>query len=139
LSVSERQQANVVDLRLDVCGIFKVRLCANLQLHTINRLPDVVLGLATSLDIAVDTVVVARGVLLEAVACKESDGVLGGAEAETSSVAGDLSLGDIVGSLSTEEEAVMAENGISGEGGALENVMSDMCKVIGVVTKIRTR
>ena len=121
LGVSKRQKTDVVDLRLNERRRVKVRLRANLKLHTICSLPGIVLCLATSLDVTADAVVVARGVFLEAVASNEGDGVLRSAEAETSCVAGDLGLGDVVGGFSTEEEAVMAENGISGEGGALEN------------------
>lgn len=47
------------------------------------------------------------------------DSVFRGIVADGSSVAGDVALGDIVGSLSTNEETVTAKNSVSGEGRAL--------------------
>ena len=49
----------------------------------------------------------------------EGDGVLGRAEANGCGVAGDLALGDVVGSLSAKKEAVAANDGVRGEGRAL--------------------
>lgn len=50
----------------------------------------------------------------------EGNGVLGSTVAEGSSVTGNLSVSNIVRSFSTEEETVTTENGISGEGRALQ-------------------
>lgn len=49
----------------------------------------------------------------------EGDGVLGGREADGTGVAGDGAREDIVRSLGTDQEAVPADNGVGGEGGAL--------------------
>ncbi len=49
----------------------------------------------------------------------EGDSVFWCAEADSSVVPGDLSLSDIVRSLSTKKETITANNGICGEGWAL--------------------
>lgn len=49
----------------------------------------------------------------------DGNGVLGGVEADSGGVAGDLAFGDVVGGLSTDEETVTAEDSIGSEGGAL--------------------
>ena len=76
-------------------------------------------GLCAGLDVRVDAVVVARGEGGEVAEAVEGDSVLGGAETSSSGVTGHLALLDIVGRLSTKEEAVTAEDGVSSEGGSL--------------------
>ena len=51
----------------------------------------------------------------------EGDGVFRSAEANGRGVAGDLALSDVVRSLTTKEESVAADDGISGEGRALQS------------------
>ena len=49
----------------------------------------------------------------------ESDGILGRGEAGSGGVLSDTALGDVVGSLRANEEAVTAHHGVGGESGAL--------------------
>ena len=63
--------------------------------------------------------VVARSEGRQVAETMESDSVLGRAEADSTGVAGNLAFGDVVRGLSTDEETIAAENGISGEGRAL--------------------
>lgn len=53
----------------------------------------------------------------------EGNGVLWGRVADSTSVTGDLALGDVVRSLSTDEETVTAEDGVSGESGTLNDAI----------------
>ena len=96
-----------------------LRLSANLKLNAVSCFAGIVLCTTTGLNTAAYTMVVTCAVLLEAVTSKKSDGVFRGAEAKTSSITGDLSFGDIICSLATEEEAIMAEDSVSSEDWAL--------------------
>jgi hypothetical protein len=64
-------------------------------------------------------VVVAGSEGAEVAETVEGDGVLGGREADGTSVAGDSAREDVVRGLGTDQEAVPADNGVGGEGGAL--------------------
>lgn len=79
----------------------------------------VVDGLRTRLDVGGDAVVVAGGEGAQVPESMDGDGVLWGGVTDGAGVAGDLALGDVVGSLGTDQETVTAENGVSGEGRAL--------------------
>jgi hypothetical protein len=63
--------------------------------------------------------VVARGEGVEVAETVEGDGILRGRVADGRSVAGDATLGDIVGSLRTGEEAITANDSVRSEGRAL--------------------
>lgn len=63
--------------------------------------------------------VVAGSVGREVAKTVDGDSVLGSAEAQSSGISGDLARGHVVGGLSTEEETITANNGVSSEGGAL--------------------
>jgi hypothetical protein len=65
-------------------------------------------------------VVVARGEGVEVIETVNGQGVLRGIIAESSGVAGNFALGNIVGSLGTKEEAITTEDGVCGEGGTLD-------------------
>lgn len=54
----------------------------------------------------------------------DGDSVLGCAEADSSGITGDLALSDVVGSLSTKEETITADDGVSSESGSLKRVMN---------------
>ena len=79
-------------------------------------------SLGTSLGLAVDLVVVAGGEDTQVARGSDSGRVLGSDEADSSAVAGDGSLLDIVASLGTSEEALVADDGIDVGSGALEEV-----------------
>ena len=64
--------------------------------------------------------VVARGEEVEVVETLYGNRVLRRAEANRCGVACYLALGDVVRRLRAEQEAVTAENGVRGEGGALQ-------------------
>ena len=83
----------------------------------------VVDGLGAGLDVRGDAVVVASGEGGQITETVEGDGVLWGGVADGTGVAGDLALGDVVRGLSTDEETVTAENGVSGESGALNDAI----------------
>lgn len=87
---------------------------------TLGRL-GVIDGLGTSLNVGVDSVVVRGGEGVEVIDAVNGDSVFGCVVANGGGVAGDLASGNVVGGLSTEEESVTAENGVSGEGRALES------------------
>ena len=64
--------------------------------------------------------VVARGEGVEVVEAMNSQGILRGIIANSSGVAGNFSLGDVVGSLGTKEEAITTEDGVCSESGTLD-------------------
>ncbi|KAI3482094.1 hypothetical protein L1887_55225 [Cichorium endivia] len=105
LGVAEAEDTRVVDLGLHEGGRCRV-----------------VRGTGTGLGVGVDTVVVAGRVGRQVAEAVEGDGVVGGVEAGAEVVAAQLALLDVVAGLSTGEEAVAAEDGVGGEGGALEEV-----------------
>lgn len=118
LGVAEDEDTGVVDLGLDEGGVVKVGLGTDLEGDTAGGRLGVVDGLGASLDVLRDLVVV-RGREGREVEAVERDGVLGGREADGTGVAGDRAGLDVVRSLGTDKEAVVADNGVSGEGGAL--------------------
>ena len=79
-------------------------------------------GLGTGLDLAVDLVVVAGSEDAEVVGSSDGRGVGRGGEADGSAVAGDGGLLDVVASLGTGEEALVADDGVDVGGGALQEV-----------------
>lgn len=95
------------------------RFATNFECYTILRLVGVVDGTGTSFDITANAVVVACGEARELVRCKEGNGVFRRAEAKTSRVAGYKTGADVVLRFCAEEEAVAAEDSISGESRAL--------------------
>ena len=97
-----------------------LRLGADLEVHVLGGALGVVGSLGARLDVRGDAVVVRGREEVEVVETLEGDGVLGRAEADGGSVASDLALGDVVGRLRTEQEAVAANHGVRGESGALE-------------------
>ena len=117
---TEADNTSVVDLGLDEGGTVEVDLSADLEADTTSGGLGVVDGLGTSLDVAVDALVVRGGEDLEVVEGVDGNRILGRVEADSGGVAGDLAFGDVVGGLSTNEETVTAENSIGSEGGALQ-------------------
>jgi hypothetical protein len=97
-----------------------LRLGANLEVDVLGRRLGIVGGLGASLDVGRDAVVVARREQVEVVQALERDGVLGRAEADSGGITGHLTLSDVVRRLSTKEEAITADDGVSGKGRALE-------------------
>lgn len=79
-------------------------------------------SLGTSLDLAVDLVVVRGSEDAQVVSGSDSSAVLRGGEANSSAVAGEGSPVDIIASGGTGEEALVADDGIDVGGGALEEV-----------------
>ncbi len=85
---------------------------------TMGRL-GVVESLGTSLGIAVDTVVVAGSVCVHVVKGLKGDSVFGRVVTDGSSVTADVTVSDVVRSLSTEEETITTNDSIGSEDGAL--------------------
>lgn len=79
-------------------------------------------SLGTGLNLGVHAVVVAGGEQRQVVAGGDGSGVLWNAVADGSGVLGDGSLGDIVATLSTDQEALVAENGVEVGSGAVQQV-----------------
>jgi hypothetical protein len=96
-------------------------LGGNLEANSVagGRVPG---GLGTGLNLSVDAVVVAGGEEGQVVAGGDGSGVLGNTVADGSGVLGDGGLVDVVATLSTDEEALVAENGIEVSGGAVQEV-----------------
>ena len=96
-----------------------LRLGTDFECNTASSGLGVVDSLGTSLNVPADFVIVAGGEGLEVVETVKGNSVFGGVVAEGSSVAGDVAFSHIVGSLSTNKEAIATEDGVGGEGGAL--------------------
>ena len=97
------------------------RLSADLESNTLSRCLRVVDGLRTSLYISTDPVIVARSKSVEVVETVNSHGVLRSIVTDSSGISSDLALGDVICGLSAKQEAVTAEDGVSGEGRALRS------------------
>jgi len=140
LGVAEDKDTSVVDLGLDKGGVVKVSLGTDLERDTAGGRLGVVDGLGAGLDVLRDLVVVRGREGREVAETVEGDGVLGGGVAEGSGVAGEGTGLDVVRGLGTDEEAVVADNGVSGEGRTLERVS---CKLLsdvpGDVTRVEGR
>lgn len=89
----------------------------------------VVNGLGTSLDVLGNLVVVRGGEGGEVTETVKGDGVLGGREADGTSVSGDGAGEDIVRSLGTNKETVTTDNGVSGEGGPLQGALASLLMI----------
>ena len=122
LGVAEAEDTRVVDLGLDEGGVVKVSLGSDLDGDTVEGRLGVVDGLGTGLDVLGHLVVVAGAEGGEVAQTVEGHGVLRGGEANGSGVSGDGTGGAIVRGLGTDKEAVTADDGVGGEGGALEEV-----------------
>lgn len=120
LGVAEDKNTRVVDLGLDEGGVVKVSLGTDLERDGADGRLGVVDSLGAGLNVLGDLVVVRGGEGGEVAEAVEGDGVLGSGEAEGSGVAGDGTGLDVVRSLGTDKETVVADNGVSGEGGALK-------------------
>jgi hypothetical protein len=96
-----------------------VRFGANLQYDTRGGGLGVIYGFRTSLYIRAHTMVVARSEGLEVGEKMASDGILRRGETGGGGVLVDTGLGDIIGSLRAEKEAITANHGIGGECGTL--------------------
>jgi hypothetical protein len=125
LGVSETENTSVVDLGLDKGIAIEVKLGTDLEsdggLGALLSLgiPD---GLSTSLEIRVDAVVVRGREDLERVLSVEGNRVLGSSVTGGGGEAGDLGGTDIVSDISSDQETIAANNDITGEGGALEEI-----------------
>ena len=105
------------DMKIKING--NLRFGANLESNAGRSCLGVVYGLGTSFDIRAHTVVVARGKGAQVGETVERDGVLGCGEADRGRVLGDTALGDVVGSLRTDEEAITPQHSVGGKSGAL--------------------
>lgn len=156
LGVAESDNTRVVDLRLEEGGVVKVavvgkiasteehlqrdelvhsRLGTDLEGNTRGGSLGVVDGFGTSLDVTVDAVVVAGREGAQVVESVNGDGVFRCAESDGRCVAGNLALGDVVGSLSSNEEPVTSNNGVGGEGGSLRQEKNENVSATGMVVE----
>lgn len=90
-------------------------------------------SLGTGLNLSVDTVVVAGGEDAQVVAGGDGSGVLGNAVANGRGVLGDGGLLDVVATLSTDEETLMAQDSVEVGGGAVEQVEESTGVQVGLL------
>ena len=95
------------------------RLNTNFQSDTTVGGFGVVNGFGAGLHVSINTMVVAGAEGVQVVQPMEGDGVFRSTVADSGGVAGHVAFGDIVCSLSTNEETVTAENSVSSESRAL--------------------
>lgn len=95
------------------------RLGADFKGNATSRRLGVIDSLGTSFNVTAHTVVVGGRVGRQIAQSVQSNGVLRSGEPESSSIASDLARRHIVGSLSTEKEAITSNNGIGREGRSL--------------------
>lgn len=90
-------------------------------------------GLSTSLNLSVDAVVVAGGEDGQVVGSGDGSRVLGNAVADGSGVLGDGGLLDVIATLSTDKEALVAENSVEVGGGAVEEIEESTSVHVGLL------
>lgn len=122
LGVAKAEDTGVVDLGLHKGSVVKVGLGTNLKVDVRVGALGVVGGTSTGLGVSIDAVVVAGRVGREVAETVEGDGVVGGVEASTEVVSAQFTLLDVVRSLGTGKETIAAKDGVSSEGGTLEEV-----------------
>lgn len=122
LRVTQDEKSGVVDLGLDEGGRVEVGLGSDLEVHASDGRLGVVDGLGTGLDLRGDAVVVRRREDGEVAEGVDGGSVLRSGVANGTSVAGDGTSLDVVGRLSSNEEAVTGGNSVSSERGSLEEV-----------------
>lgn len=110
----------VKKIKIYIDATYKVGLGTDLKGDIASGGLGVVNSLGTSLDVLGNLVVVRGGEGGEVTETVKGDGVLGGREANGTSVSGDGAGEDIVRSLGTYKETVTADNGVGGESGALK-------------------
>ena len=112
------------------------RLRANLERDAALGRLRVVDGLGAGLDVLGDAVVVGRVEGVELVQAVERDGVVGVRVAERGGPLGDRAVRDVVRGLGADEEAVAADDGVSGDGRALRdaNARSVGCRSSALFT-----
>lgn len=89
-----------------------VRLGTNLKVDTGGGSLGIVDSLGTGLDVGAHTVVVASGKSRSITQAMDGDGVIRSAEANSTGVTGEATIGDVVSSLGTNEESVATEDGV---------------------------
>ncbi|GAO49076.1 hypothetical protein G7K_3235-t1 [Saitoella complicata NRRL Y-17804] len=122
LSVGKTSNTRVVDLGLNGGERVQNVLSTNFEGNSRRRLLGSPGSATTSLDEGVDLVVVRSLEDGEVVQSLDTDGVVDGGVTGTGSVAGDTARLDVVTDLSTSQETIVANNGISLEGRTLEDV-----------------
>lgn len=98
-----------------------LRLGTNFESNTRSGSLGVIDSLGTSLNIRADAVVVAGGEGVQVVETVEGDGVFRSVVTKGSRVTGDLAFSKVVGSLSSDEEAITTENSVSSKGRTLQS------------------
>lgn len=129
LGVTEAQDTRVVDLGLDERGVVEVGLGADLEVDLTGRAAGVVDGLGTSLDVLGDLVVVRSRVSRKVTQGVQGDGVVWGRVTDGGRVTGDGTSEDVVGGLTTDEEALTTDDGVGGESGALREKRKKSARV----------
>lgn len=120
LGVAEDKETGRVDLGLDEGGGVEVVLGSNLEVDLADGRLGVVDGPGSSLCREVNSVVVRGREGAEVAEGMDGGRVLGGGVADGGGVLGDGTGELVVGGLSSDEEAVSGDNGVSGDGGSLK-------------------
>jgi hypothetical protein len=133
-SLTKGENTGVVDFGLDECSLVEVtvqRDCVNVQdlgvksgcirlytdfkVNTGGGSLGVVDGLGASLDIGAHTVVIAGSERRRVTQAVDSDGIVWGAEANSTRVTREATLSDVVRCLGTKEESITTEDGVGSE------------------------
>lgn len=123
LIVGKRSNPLVVNFGLHERSRVELVLGCNFQTDTAS-IPSLGIpcGFRTSLDLRVDLVVVAGREDIEVIGRGDGCSVFGDGVPDCSRVAGDTTINNVVANFCTSEETVVAEDNITAEGGALEEV-----------------
>ena len=92
-----------------------VRFGTNLEINTGGGSLGIIDSLGTSFDIGAHTVVITGSESRSITQAVDGDGVVGSAEADSTGVTGEATLGDIVGCISTDKESITTKDSVGGE------------------------
>jgi len=122
LRVPETQKSNIIDLRLHKGGRIEVCFGRDFKSDAVGGILRIIDGLSTRLDIWTDAMIVAGGENLAIVQSVECDSIFRGIETKGSRIARNPPLSHVVRGLPSKQESIAANDGVSGEGGALEYI-----------------
>jgi len=92
-----------------------VHLGADFEIHAVGRRGRVVDGLCAGLNVSVDAVVVRSREEAHVAEAVDGDSIVWGAVAESSGIAGDCAIVDIVVGLGTQKDTVTGKDNVAGD------------------------
>ena len=102
-----------------------IRFNTNFEVDTGGGGLGIIDSLGTSLDVRAHTVIVAGGECRSVTQALNGDSVIRSAEADSTGVAGELAVGDVVRGLGTDQEPITAKDGVGGERWSLKRRTSE--------------